>query len=244
MAGLPLGNAAYILNQPNGSSIAVMTTMDSSHAGPILIAEDDRNIASLVRTYLEQAGFSVLVAHDGRAALELARSRRPIFVILDWMLPGMEGTEICRELRKTSDVPILMLTARGDETDRIVGFAVGADDYVVKPFSPRELVERVKAILRRAGWRDAEPSRVLGLGGLLVEPEKHKVTLGGRPVQLTPSEYKLLQALASHPGRVFCATNCSAGSTPTATWWTGSSTCISASCARRSKPIRPIPPSS
>jgi DNA-binding response OmpR family regulator len=177
--------------------------MDSSHAGPILIAEDDRNIASLVRTYLEQAGFSVLVAHDGRAALALARSRRPIFVILDWMLPGMDGTEICRERRKTSDVPILMLTARGDETDRVVGFAVGADDYVVKPFSPRELVERVKAILRRAGWRDAEPSRALGLGRLLVEPEKHKVTLDGRPVQLTPSEYKLLLALASHPGRVF-----------------------------------------
>lgn len=178
-------------------------------AGPILIAEDDRNIASLVQTYLEQAGFSAIVAYDGPSALELARSRDPIFIVLDWMLPGMEGSEICRELRKTSDVPILMLTAREDETDRVVGFSLGVDDYVVKPFSPRELVERVKAILRRAGAAAssaapaAAPAGVLRRGGLVVEPDRHKVTVDGKQVALTPTEYKLLYALAGQPGRVF-----------------------------------------
>ncbi len=122
---------------------------------PILIVEDDRNIASLVETYLEQAGFRTVVANDGRRGLELAQRLHPGLVILDIMLPGMDGWDICRELRKVSQVPILILTAREEEVDRIVGFSLGADDYVVKPFSPRELVERVKAILRRA--RAVEP---------------------------------------------------------------------------------------
>ena len=172
-------------------------------ADPILIVEDDRNIASLVEQYLTAAGFSTLRAHDGAEGLRQARERRPRLVILDIMLPAMDGWEVCRELRKSSNVPILMLTAREDEMDRVVGFSLGADDYVVKPFSPRELVERVKAILRRAGpSRPVEPG-ILVRGPLTLEREKHKVCRDGAAVALTPSEYKLLCRLMTAPGRVY-----------------------------------------
>ena len=120
---------------------------------PILIAEDDRNTSSLVATYLQHEGFSTIAAYDGEEALRLARHDQPGFVILDIMLPGIDGWEICRQIRKFSEVPILMLTAREEEIDRVMGLSIGADDYVVKPFSPRELVERVKAILRRVEVR-------------------------------------------------------------------------------------------
>ncbi|MDH3473756.1 MAG: response regulator transcription factor [Rhodospirillales bacterium] len=169
----------------------------------ILIVEDDRNIASLVETYLGQAGFETAVAHDGRQGLELARRLKPSLVILDIMLPGLDGWDICRELRRGSEVPILILTAREEEVDRIVGFSLGADDYVVKPFSPRELVERVKAILRRARPAAASAATTLRHGGLVLEPDKHKVTLDGETVALTPSEFTLLHTLMSAPGRVF-----------------------------------------
>jgi DNA-binding response OmpR family regulator len=170
---------------------------------PILIVEDDRNTASLVATYLEREGFATVLAYDGRQGLELAKRHRPIFVILDLMLPKVDGCEVCRTLRGFSDVPVLMLTARGDEVDRIVGFSLGADDYVVKPFSPRELVVRVKAILRRSrSVADMRPT-VLACDGLVLDTEKHTVAIHGQPVALTPSEYKLLQTLMSRPGRVF-----------------------------------------
>ena len=171
--------------------------------GPILIVEDDRNIATLVDTYLATAGFTSILAHDGRTGLRLARSSAPALVILDLSLPRLDGTELCRELRKESTVPILMLTARAEEVDRIVGFSLGADDYVVKPFSPRELVERVKAILRRVAPDGAMSTQPLRHGMLILEPDKHKVTHDGKPLALTPSEYKLLHALMSQPGRVF-----------------------------------------
>jgi len=176
-----------------------MTTFDQ---GLVLIVEDDRNTAALVATYLEREGFSTLAVHDGRQALEMIRLHRPGFVILDVMLPGTDGWEICRELRKFSDVPILMLTAREEEIDRVLGLSLGADDYVVKPFSPRELVERVKAILRRSR---SVPSRITILTGqgLELDPVRHRVTLEGRPVELTATEYKLLHALMSSPGRLF-----------------------------------------
>ncbi|HEY7745837.1 MAG TPA: response regulator transcription factor [Desulfuromonadales bacterium] len=176
-----------------------MTTLDQ---GLVLIVEDDRNTAALVATYLERAGFSTLAVHDGRQALEMIRRHRPGFVILDLMLPGTDGWEICRELRKFSDVPILMLTAREEEIDRVLGLSLGADDYVVKPFSPRELVERVKAILRRSR---SVPSRTTTLTGqgLELDPIRHRVTLKGQPIELTAAEYKLLHALMSAPGRVF-----------------------------------------
>jgi DNA-binding response OmpR family regulator len=170
---------------------------------PILIIEDDRNTASLVATYMEREGFATVIAYDGKQGLELARRHRPIFVILDLMLPKVDGCEVCRTLRGMSDVPVLMLTARGEEIDRIVGFSLGADDYVVKPFSPRELVERVKAILRRARGMARARDTVLSCDGLVLDLERHSVTLHGRPVALTPSEYKLLHTLMSRPGRVF-----------------------------------------
>lgn len=178
-----------------------MTVSKSSR--PVLIVEDDRNIAALVERYLAKEGFEPLVARDGEAGLAMARKHQPVLVILDLLLPKVDGWEVCRRLRAVSDVPILMLTAREDETDRIVGFSLGADDYVVKPFSPRELVERVKAILRRARSGPPRTAATLRHGSLMLEPEKHKVTVDGETVALTPSEYKLLHALMGAPGRVF-----------------------------------------
>lgn len=171
---------------------------------PILIVEDDPNTARLVQTYLEREGFPTLIARDGRQALEMFRRHDPLFVILDLMLPGIDGWDVCRRLRAASNVPILMLTARQEEIDRIMGLSLGADDYVVKPFSPRELVERVKAILRRARpENDSGKKEVLQAAGLVLDPVKHKITLDGRPLNLTSAEYKLLHALMAAPGRVF-----------------------------------------
>ncbi len=173
-------------------------------AKQILIVEDDRNTAELVATYLSREGLSPRVVNDGLQGLRLAQTLRPDLIILDLMLPGMDGLEICRRIRAASNVPILMLTAREEEIDRVLGFSLGADDYVIKPFSPRELVERVKAILRRAQAGPAVAQRViLRSGALELDAEKHKVTLDGQPVKLTSSEYKLLFALMSSPGRVF-----------------------------------------
>jgi DNA-binding response OmpR family regulator len=169
----------------------------------ILIVEDDRKTVSLIKLYLERVGFQTVIAYDGRQALELAKQYRPIFVILDLMLPVVDGWEVCRRLRQSSDVPILMLTARGEEVDRISGLTLGADDYVVKPFSPRELVARVKAILRRGRPGSPDQEKVLSFEGLTLDVKKHKVTLEGQPVLLTPHEFKLLQTLMTAPGRVF-----------------------------------------
>ena len=171
---------------------------------PILIVEDDANFAALAGRYLAEAGFATIQACDGIAGLSLAREAEPSLVVLDIMLPGLGGIELCRELRKTSDVPVLMLTARAEETERIIGFTLGADDYVIKPFSPRELVERIKAILRRVEARPEAPdSPALVHGGLVLEPDKHRLTRNGDPVALTPSEFKLLHRLMRRPGRVF-----------------------------------------
>jgi DNA-binding response OmpR family regulator len=168
----------------------------------ILIAEDDPKIAALVARYLEREGFVPQVVLDGYTALAQARNG-PALVILDLMLPGMDGWEVCRRLRRDSDVPIVMLTAREEEVDRVAGLALGADDYVVKPFSPRELVERVKAVLRRVAPRRPHGSRVLRHGGLILDPARHRVTVNGTPASLTPSEFTLLEALMGIPGRVF-----------------------------------------
>jgi DNA-binding response OmpR family regulator len=169
----------------------------------ILIVEDDRKTAALIALYLEREGFKTFSAHDGRQALALARQHDPLFVILDLMLPGADGWEICRELRRASEVPVLILTARQEEMDRVLGLSLGADDYVVKPFSPRELVARVKAILRRAERGATKEKRRLSYGGLALDAEKHRVTLNGRPVALTLFEHSLLEALMAAPGRVF-----------------------------------------
>ena len=177
--------------------------MQKSNEKPVLIVEDDRNTAALVATYLEKEGFVTVTAYDGQQALDMARQHDPAFIILDVMLPKFDGWEICRRIRKYSDVPILMLTAREDEIDRVMGLSLGADDYVVKPFSPRELVERVKAILRRTSRIPTAKAEVLSHRTLVLDPEKHKVTLDDQLVNLTSLEYKLLYALMSSPGRVF-----------------------------------------
>jgi DNA-binding response OmpR family regulator len=172
-------------------------------SGTVLIVEDDERTASLVALYLEREGFRTAVARDGRQALALAKRNRPIFVILDLMLPVVDGWEVCREIRRWSDVPILMLTARGEEVDRVSGLTLGADDYLVKPFSPRELVARVKAILRRGRVREGEPQTVLAWEGLTLDREKRRVAREGRAVELTAHEYRILEALMESPGRVF-----------------------------------------
>lgn len=180
-----------------------MNPSTDSH-GTILIVEDDRNTAALVATYLAREGFSTVVVHDGGQAIQAAGDCNPVFVILDVMLPNVDGLEICRALRERSDVPVLMLTAREEEVDRVAGLVTGADDYVVKPFSPRELVERVKAILRRSRPAAAPAAAaILSFGGLELDTEKLRVTRDGALVPLTGWEYKLLHALMGSPGKAF-----------------------------------------
>ena len=169
----------------------------------ILIVEDEENLLEALKYNLEHAGYQVVTAADGGKGLEIAREADPALVILDIMLPTMDGLEVCRLLRRTSDVPVLMLTAKTEEVDKVVGLEMGADDYVVKPFSPRELIERIKAILRRTKYAPMCRNTKLSFGNLLMEPEKHKLTRNGKPISLTPSEYVLLQTLMSSPGRVF-----------------------------------------
>jgi DNA-binding response OmpR family regulator len=179
--------------------------MAAATQGLVLVVEDDPRTAELIATYLEREGFRALTTGDGERGLELVRTQAPLLVILDIMLPGMDGWDICREMRRFSDTPVIMLTARGDEIDRISGLTLGADDYVVKPFSPRELMARVRAILRRSrpsplGCVDAG---TLTCGDLHLDPVKRRVSRGGRVLNLTPHEYALLQRLMAAPGRVF-----------------------------------------
>ncbi|MGI8992277.1 MAG: response regulator transcription factor [Bryobacteraceae bacterium] len=169
----------------------------------ILIAEDDRKTSSLLLLYLERAGFQAVPAFDGQQALALARQRQPALIILDLLLPIMNGWAVCREVRCFSKVPILILSARGEIQERVDGLSLGADDYVVKPFSPEELVARVRAILRRAGSESEAGEKLLSHNGLVLDPEKHRVSLDGHAVSLTPFEYRLLHALMAAPGRIF-----------------------------------------
>jgi DNA-binding response OmpR family regulator len=172
-------------------------------ARPILIVDDEDHIRELVAHYLTREGFAVEHATTGPQALELCAKVQPSLVVLDIMLPGMSGTDVCREIRKTSMVPILMLTARDDIVDKVVGFELGADDYLTKPFEPKELVVRVKAIQRRAQATAEQPSGVLAFGALRIDPERREVRVGGEVVELRPKEFDLLLALARHPGQVF-----------------------------------------
>jgi len=171
----------------------------------ILIVEDEKKIAHWVRTYFEQAGFQVQVAYDGPTGLAMARDAPPDLLILDLMLPGMDGLDLCRAIRKQGDLPIIMLTARAEEVDRLVGLELGADDYVVKPFYPRELVARAKAVLRRS-QRGTDPRAGPAQAGVLVSDrlrldlDRHLCTVGGQAVELTPSEYAILEALMAHKG--------------------------------------------
>jgi DNA-binding response OmpR family regulator len=172
--------------------------------GRILVVDDEPHIVELVRYNLAQEGFEVSVAHDGHEAIEKAQKDAPDLVILDLMLPYVDGLEVCRHIRRESPVPILMLTAKDGEQERVIGLESGADDYVTKPFSPRELVARVRAILRRTARDDQRPAaRPVAVGGLVLDATTHEVRLGGRLVDLTAKEFDLLQLLLSHPNRVF-----------------------------------------
>jgi DNA-binding response OmpR family regulator len=168
----------------------------------VLVVDDEPRIVQLARDYLEHAGFAVLAASDGRAALQLARSRHPDLVVLDLGLPGLDGLDVTRALRADSNLPIVMLTARDDELDKLLGLELGADDYLTKPFSPRELVARVRAVLRRAE-RAAEPADRIVAGDLVLDVPRLQGSVAGRGVELTPSEFAILATMARQPGRVF-----------------------------------------
>ena len=170
-------------------------------AGTILVVDDEKNIVQLARLYLSKEGFQVEVAYDGAQALEKAKSLRPDLIVLDLMMPEPDGLAVCRELRKTSNVPIIILTARGDDVDRIVGLELGADDYVTKPFNPRELVARVKAVLRRAS-QEAPPRQVMEANGLRLDTASREVTVQDEAITLRAKEFDLLAAFLRHPGIV------------------------------------------
>lgn len=167
----------------------------------ILVVDDEKNIVQLVRMYLSNEGFEVEVTHDGRDALEKARQLKPRLIVLDLMLPGMSGLDVCKQIRRDSDVPIIMLTARGDDVDRIVGLELGADDYLPKPFNPRELVARVKAVLRRAQPIE-RPREAITLGNLCIDPGRREVTVAGKPVTLRAKEFDLLLTFIQNAGMV------------------------------------------
>ena len=168
----------------------------------VLVVEDELEIARVVRDYLRNAGFEVIVVGDGGSAVASVRSAKPDLLVLDLGLPGRDGLDVAREIRRWSDTPIVMLTARGDETDRIVGLEIGADDYVVKPFSPKELVARVRAVLRRTRTA-ARGDEIVRAGDVEIDTAKMRVSVGGTQVDLTPTEFQLLATLAREPGRVF-----------------------------------------
>lgn len=166
----------------------------------ILVVDDEPKIVKLARDYLEKSGFQVLSAGEGPTALAMARRERPDLIVLDLMLPGMNGYDVCRMLRRESAVPIIMLTARAEESDQIVGLELGADDYITKPFSPRALVARVRALLRRANHQLHQPDMIQS-GGLVLDLPGHRATLNGEPLHLTPNEFGILTVLVQHPGQ-------------------------------------------
>lgn len=168
----------------------------------ILVVDDESKIVKLAQDYLEQAGFRVASALDGPTAVAVTRRDRPDLVVLDLNLPGMDGIDVCRTIRRDSDVPIIMLTARDGEADRLIGLELGADDYITKPFSPRELVARVRAVLRRT-HAEARPTGIIRANDLEVDLTGHSVTRHGNAIHLTPSEFTLLTVLAVRPGQVF-----------------------------------------
>jgi len=170
--------------------------------GTILVVDDQPKIVKQARDYLERSGFRVITAGDGKMALALAHRERPDLIVLDLNLPVMDGLDVCRALRRGSDVPIIMLTARVEETDRLIGLELGADDYITKPFSPRELVARVRAVLRRVRGGVHQPG-IIRVGDLEIDLKGHRVTRSGEPIRLTRTEFNLLASLAQHPGQTF-----------------------------------------
>jgi DNA-binding response OmpR family regulator len=168
----------------------------------ILVVDDEPKIATLARDYLEHAGFAVLTAADGPSALTTIRQHRPDLVVLDLGLPGLDGLDVTRELRRDSSIPIVMLTARDDELDKLLGLELGADDYLTKPFRPRELVARVRAVLRRAD-RAPETAETIHAGDVILDLPRMRAEVAGTAVELTPTEFQLLATIAARPGRIF-----------------------------------------
>jgi two-component system alkaline phosphatase synthesis response regulator PhoP len=168
----------------------------------ILVVDDESKIVDICRDYLSAAGFKVITAADGTRGLSLARNEKPDLVVLDLMMPGMDGLDVCRQLRREGTMPIVMLTARVEESDKLIGLELGADDYITKPFSPRELVARVRTVLRRAEG-SASPAEVIRAADLTLDRNRYVATLTTGEVSLTPTEFEILAALASQPGRIF-----------------------------------------
>ena len=170
--------------------------------GHILIVDDELKVLSIVRSYLHNAGFQVTEAHDGQQAVDAFRQGNPDLLVLDIMMPEMDGIEVLREIRRTSQIPVILLTARVEETDKLVGLELGADDYITKPFSPRELVARVKAVMRRSRQQSSDPDKPISIGKMTIDPGRFEVTCHDRPVNLTATEFRILLALAQSAGRV------------------------------------------
>jgi len=178
--------------------------MASMHKGTILVIDDEPDLVELVEFNLKKDGYEVIGARNGQSGLEIAQKHLPDLIVLDLMMPGIDGLEVCRQLRadnRTKQIPMIMLTAKSAEADRVVGLELGADDYVTKPFSPRELVARVRALLRRATSTQETPT-VIRQGDLLIDLTRHEVTSGGKQVTLTPTEFRILHFVAARPGRV------------------------------------------
>ncbi len=169
----------------------------------ILVVEDERLVQELISLYLEKESFKVITAWDGQEALDRVRTSQPDLILLDLMLPKIDGLSVCKEVRKTSSIPIIMLTSKGEELDRVLGLELGADDYITKPFSPKEMLARVKAVLRRSASNEQPSSNILRYPGLTLDFDAHRVELNGQELQMSPKEFDLLWFLAKHPGRVF-----------------------------------------
>jgi DNA-binding response OmpR family regulator len=167
----------------------------------ILLVDDEPEIIEICRDYLKASAFDVVTAKDGAQGLAAARREKPDLIVLDWMMPEMDGIDVCRVIRRESDVPIIMLTARVEETDKLIGLELGADDYITKPFSPRELVARVKVVLRRVSGDSA--AEVIRVGEVELDRTRFEVEIGGRTIQLTPTEFEIMATLMSQPGRIF-----------------------------------------
>lgn len=168
----------------------------------VLIVDDDVKLVNLLQTYFAKEGYITYTANDGLDALQVVRERKPDIMVLDLMLPGLDGLDVCRKIRKDNDIPIIMLTARDEESDRLVGLELGADDYVTKPFSPKEVVARAKAILRRAN-KEVVRSETIKAGNLMIDLERHQVINGDQIIEVTPTEFKIVELLAGNIGKVF-----------------------------------------